>query len=112
LIKKIFASLLDEMILFGVAVILWLLTGLILGAVGFRILQPGVFLTAYLFVANVFYFPIMEKSTTLGKRIIKLDETVKVEAIKVEEIEEIIEVMETILDTNEDEITEETNEVK
>jgi len=93
LIKKIFANLLDEMILFGVAAILLFLTDLILGAAGFNILQPAVFLTAYLFIANVFYFPIMENSkysTTLGKRILKVDEVVKTEeaeAVKTEEVE-------------------------
>lgn len=81
MIKKIFANLLDEMILFGVSTILLFLTDLILGAAGFKILQPAVFLTAYLFIANVFYFPIMEESTTLGKRILKLDGAVKVEKI-------------------------------
>jgi len=91
LIKKIFANLLDEMILFGVAAILLFLTDLILGAAGFNILQPAVFLTAYLFIANVFYFPIMENSkysTTLGKRILKIDEVVEeAEVVKTEEVE-------------------------
>ena len=82
MIKKIFASLLDEMILFGVSAILLFLTDLILGAAGFKILQPAVFLTAYLFIANVLYFPIIEESTTLGKRIIKLDGTVNIEKIQ------------------------------
>jgi len=92
LIKRIFANLLDEMILFGVAAILLFLTDLILGAAGFKILQPAVFLTAYLFIANVFYFPIMEKSTTLGKRILKVDGVLKeknVQTIKAEKVEEI-----------------------
>ena len=89
MIKRIFANLLDEMILFGVAAILLFLTDLILGAAGFKILQPAVFLTAYLFIANVFYFPIMENSTTLGKRIMKIDGTVKVKEIKAENVEEI-----------------------
>lgn len=87
MIKKIFANLLDEMILCGVAVILLFATDLIFGAAGFKILQPAVFLTAYLFIVNVFYFPIMENSkygTTLGKRVLKLDEIAKTEAIKVE----------------------------
>ncbi|HEY5524252.1 MAG TPA: RDD family protein [Clostridium sp.] len=91
MIKKIFANLLDEMILFGVAAILLFLTDLILGAAGFNILQPAVFLTAYLFIANVFYFPIMENSkysTTLGKRILKIDEVVEeAEVVKTEEVE-------------------------
>ena len=90
MIKKIFANLLDEMILFGVAAILLCLTDLILGAAGFKILQPAVFLTAYLFIANVFYFPIMENSkysTTLGKRILKIDEIAKTEVEEVEEVE-------------------------
>ena len=91
MIKRIFANLLDEMILFGVAAILLFLTDLILGAAGFNILQPAVFLTAYLFIANVFYFPIMENSkysTTLGKRILKIDEVVEeAEVVKTEEVE-------------------------
>jgi len=89
LIKKIFANLLDEMILFGVAAILLFLTDLILGAAGFKILQPAVFLAAYLFIANVFYFPIMEDSITLGKRIMKIDGTVKAKEIKEEKVKEI-----------------------
>ncbi|PRR82387.1 RDD family protein [Clostridium vincentii] len=87
MIKKIFANLLDEMILFGVAAILLFVTEFILGAAGFKIVQPEVFLTAYLFIGNVFYFPIMENSrygTTLGKRILKLDGIAKTEAIKAE----------------------------
>lgn len=90
MIKKIFANLLDEMILFGVAAILLFLTDLIVGAAGFRIVQPEVFLTAYLFIGNVFYFPIMENSkyaTTLGKRILKIDAVVETEAVKTEEVE-------------------------
>ena len=92
MIKKIFANLLDEMILFGVAAILLCLTDLILGAAGFKILQPAVFLTAYLFIANVFYFPIMENSkyaTTLGKRILKIDAVVETEEVEIVKIEEI-----------------------
>jgi uncharacterized RDD family membrane protein YckC len=77
------------MILFGVAAILLFVTDLILGAAGFRIVQPAVFLTAYLFIGNVFYFPIIENSrygTTLGKRILKIDGSVKAEEIKEEKL--------------------------
>lgn len=85
MIKKICANLLDEMILSGVAVILLFVTKFILGAAGFRIMEPAVFLTAYLFISNVFYFPIMENSkggTTLGRRALNINGT----AIKEEKL--------------------------
>lgn len=93
MIKKMFANLFDEIILLGVSAILYLLTNLILGAAGFKVLQPAVFLTTYLFISNVVYFTIMENSTTLGKKILKLNGTVKVketEAVIVEENEAVI----------------------
>lgn len=81
--KKIFANLLDETILCGISAILMLLTGLIFGAVGFKVLQPTVFLSAYLFIANVFYFPIMQKHTTLGERILKVEGAKTLEGEKI-----------------------------
>lgn len=75
--KDLFANLLDEMLLFGVSALLLMLFDFILKLFGFTVKEPGIFLTGFFFVINVLYFPIIQNSrygTTIGKRILKLDD--------------------------------------
>ncbi|MDD6794010.1 MAG: hypothetical protein PUE01_01140 [Clostridiaceae bacterium] len=75
--KDLWANLLDEMLLFGVSALLLIGFNAILNLCGYRIKEPGVFLTGFFFVINVLYFPIIQNGkygTTIGKRILKLDD--------------------------------------
>jgi uncharacterized RDD family membrane protein YckC len=75
MIKRLFASLLDQMILFVCSVALLFLAQLILKGIGFKVNTPEIFLIIFYFVVNVLYFPILENGkhgTSLGKRILKV----------------------------------------
>lgn len=77
MLKRIFANVLDQIIVFVVSVLLLLLLQVIMKAVGFKIVEPAAFLLIMYAIINVFYFPIIEGSkygTTIGKRLLKLDE--------------------------------------
>ena len=97
MLKRIFGTLLDEMIIFGVSVLLVLISEPILNLFGFRIVESEVFLISYYFILNVLYFPILEGGkygTTLGKRILKLDE------VELEEIQEEVKDVNIIEEAN------------
>lgn len=76
--KNIFASLLDQMLVFGFSVVSLGIFELILRLIGFRMVTTSipVFLVIFIFIVNVLYTPILEGrkyGTTLGKRILKMD---------------------------------------
>lgn len=77
MLKRIFANVLDEIIIFAVSVVLLLLLQVIMKAIGFKIVEPATFLLIIYAIINVFYFPLLEGSgyaTTIGKRLLKLDD--------------------------------------
>lgn len=76
MLKRIFANVLDEVIIFAISAILCLLAQVIMKPLGFEIKQVGEFLLIIYAIINVLYFPILEGSsfaTTIGKRLLKLD---------------------------------------
>lgn len=76
MIKKIFAGILDEMIIFGVSAVGLLVVEGVLRIFGFTMVTVDIFLTINLFIINALYFPLLEGGkygTTIGKRILKLD---------------------------------------
>lgn len=76
MLKRIFANVLDEVIIFAISAILYLLAQVIMKPLGFEIKQVGEFLLIIYAIINVLYFPILEGSsfaTTIGKRLLKLD---------------------------------------
>lgn len=84
MLKKIFAGILDEMIIFGVSALGLLLVEGILRIIGFTMVTTEIFLLINMFIVNALYFPILEGSkygTTIGKRILKLDEEVNEEVV-------------------------------
>lgn len=77
MMKRLFANLLDQMILFVCSVALLFLAELILKVAGFKVNTPEIFLIVFYFVVNLLYLPIVESGkngTSLGKRIIKIGE--------------------------------------
>lgn len=79
MLKRLFANLLDQMVVFGVSVGVFFLTQAIMKCFGFQMAAnfEAVFLIIFYGVLNIFYYPIFEGTkygTTLGKRILKLDE--------------------------------------
>ncbi|MBD7910614.1 MULTISPECIES: RDD family protein [Clostridium] len=75
MIKRLFASLLDQMITFICSVAILFLAELILKVIGFKVNTHEIFLLIFYFVVNVLYFSILENGkngTSLGKRILKI----------------------------------------
>ncbi|MBE6047876.1 MAG: RDD family protein [Clostridium sp.] len=76
MLKRIFANVLDEVIIFAISGILCLLAQVIMKPLGFEIKQVGEFLLIMYAIVYVLYFSILEGSsfaTTIGKRLLKLD---------------------------------------
>ena len=79
MLKRIFANLLDEAIIFAVSAILMFIIAKGMPLIGFQVKEAGyaqLLLIIYAII-NVLYFPILEGSkyaTTIGKRLLKLDE--------------------------------------
>ena len=76
MVKKIFAGILDEMIVFGVSALGLLVVEGILRIFGYTMVTIEIFLIINMFVVNALYFPLLEGGkygTTVGKRILKLD---------------------------------------
>lgn len=76
--KNIFASLLDQMLVFGFSVVSLGIFELILRVIGFRMITTSipVFLVIFIFIVNVLYTPILEcrkYGITLGKKILKMN---------------------------------------
>lgn len=97
MVKKIIAQLIDEGIVLGLSGIGILVFDLFLKIFGYTVAMylPVLFIIFVLF--NVLYFPLLEESkykTTIGKRVVKLDDIeqfvseVKVEEAEVEEVKE------------------------
>ena len=105
--KHLFSSLLDEMIIFIISVVGLGLVELILRIIGFTMVTPSIFLLIIFFIANVLYYPLLESgkyNTTLGKRILKLDDAVVEKSVDAEEgIEEVQENIELLEEVNETE---------
>lgn len=85
--KSIFSSILDEMIIFIFSAIALGIVEVVLRMFGWTMVAVGaaVYLMIIFFIANVLYYPLIENSkygTTIGMRILKLDE------VKKEEVEE------------------------
>lgn len=77
MLKRLFANVLDEVIIFVVSVILLFIVEAIMKGIGFKIVDSAAFLLIIYAVVNVLYFPLLEGgkyATTLGKRLVKLDE--------------------------------------
>ncbi len=70
--KRLLASIVDEIIIFGGSALIYLLIELIMNLIGFRFTG---FLTVYIIIAavlSVIYFPIVESTglnNTIGKKI-------------------------------------------
>lgn len=76
MVKKIFAGILDEMIVFGVSALGLLVVEGVLRIFGFTMVTVDIFLIINMFIINSLYFPLLEGGkygTTIGKRILKLD---------------------------------------
>ncbi len=79
MLKRIFANVLDEAIIFAVSAILMFIIAKGMPLVGFQVKSTGyaqLLLIIYAII-NVFYFPLLEGSgyaTTIGKRLLKLDD--------------------------------------
>jgi uncharacterized RDD family membrane protein YckC len=75
--KRFFANLIDEVIVFGVAALILLLTVLIMKLIGF-VFKEGILAYAYIIslaVINLIYSPIFESTksnATIGKKILKV----------------------------------------
>lgn len=72
--KKLFASLLDQAILIGVSALLLVIFDLIIGFIGYMVVeQTGIILIIY-GILNVLYRPIFEgkNKRTIGKRILAI----------------------------------------
>ncbi|MDU4910042.1 RDD family protein [Clostridium baratii] len=72
--KKLFASLLDQVILIGVSALLLVIFDLIIGFMGYMVVEPtGIILIIY-GILNVLYRPIFEgkNKRTIGKRILAI----------------------------------------
>lgn len=73
--KRLLASIIDEVIVFGVSALLYLLIELIMNLIGFKFTS---FLPIYVIIVavlSVIYFPIVEATklnTTIGKKIFDL----------------------------------------
>lgn len=78
MLKRIFANLLDEAIIFAVSALLMFIIAKVMPVVGFQVKETGyaqLLLIIYAII-NVLYFPVLEGSsyaTTIGKRLLKLD---------------------------------------
>ena len=78
MLKRIFANLLDEAIIFAVTALLMFIIAKVMPVVGFQVKETGyaqLLLIIYAII-NVLYFPVLEGSsyaTTIGKRLLKLD---------------------------------------
>lgn len=73
--KRLFANLLDQMILFVCSVVLLFVAQFIFKIAGFKVNTPEIFLLIFYFIVNLLYLPILESGkngTSLGKRIIGL----------------------------------------
>ena len=80
MLKKIFAGVLDEMIIFGVSALGLLVVEGVLRIFGFTMVTTEIFLIINMFIINALYFPLLEGGkygTTIGKRILKLDNHTK-----------------------------------
>ena len=78
MLKRIFANVLDEAVIFAVSAILMFIIAIGMPLVGFQVKVSGyaqLLLIIYAII-NVLYFQILEGSnyaTTIGKRLLKLD---------------------------------------
>ena len=72
--KKLFASLLDQAILIGVSALLLVIFDLIIGFIGYMVVEPTGILLIIFGILNVLYRPIFEgkNKRTLGKRILAI----------------------------------------
>lgn len=73
MLKKLFANLLDQMIVMGCSVILLFVVQAIMKLIGFKIVMLEAVLLIIYFVLNLLYYPILESKSTIGKRILKLN---------------------------------------
>lgn len=79
MLKRLFANLLDQVVVFGVSVGVFFLAQAIMKCFGFQMVASteAYFLVIFYGLLNLFYYPIFEGTkygTTIGKRILKLDE--------------------------------------
>lgn len=85
--KSIFSSILDEMIIFIFSAIALGIVEVVLRMFGWTMKPVGaaVYLMIIFFIANVLYYPLIENSkygTTIGMRILKLDEVKKEDEVE------------------------------
>lgn len=96
MLNKIFAGILDEMIIFGVSALGLLVVEGVLRIFGFTMVTTEIFLIINMFIINALYFPLLESGkygTTIGKRILKLDDynkEVKNEDVVANTIEKVV----------------------
>ena len=77
MLKRLFANVLDGIIIFAISVLLLLAAEGIMKVIVFKIVDASAFLLIIYAVINVLYFPLLEGgkyATTLGKRLLKLDD--------------------------------------
>lgn len=74
--KRLFASILDQAIIFGISAVVVVIFSILIGIAGYEIvngMESVILLIAYI-VLNVLYFPALEanKGRTIGKRILAI----------------------------------------
>lgn len=71
-IKKLFSNILDQAVILGVSAILLLVFDLLIGFIGYMVVEPTSILLIIYVIVNILYFPIFEAKNirTIGKRIL------------------------------------------
>ncbi|GAA0069903.1 hypothetical protein UT300003_14260 [Clostridium sardiniense] len=73
-IKKLFSNILDQAVILGVSAILLLVFDLLIGFIGYMVVEPTSILLIIYVIVNILYFPIFEAKNirTIGKRILAI----------------------------------------
>lgn len=73
-LKKLFASVLDQAVILGISAIILLIFDLVIGLLGYMIVEPTSILLIFYVIVNVFYLPLFERKNkrTIGKRILSI----------------------------------------
>ncbi len=73
-LKKLFASVLDQAVILGMSAIILLIFDLVIGLLGYMIIEPTSILLIIYVIVNVFYLPLFEikNKRTIGKRILSI----------------------------------------
>ncbi|MBU5486868.1 RDD family protein [Clostridium sp. MSJ-8] len=73
--KKLLANIIDQIIVFGVAILLLLLVSLVMKLIGFEFQKPIEAYIGSVAIVAILYYPIVEATalkTTLGKKLLNV----------------------------------------